>query len=61
MEDLFGNPVEEVVHDDAAEIRRNLADALAFMGKMEEAHGKGSPIANLAREHYQKLKKEAGK
>jgi len=27
MEDLFGNPVEEVVHDDAAEIKRNLADA----------------------------------
>ena len=60
MEDLFGNPVEEVVHDDAAEIKRNLADAKSFWNRMSLAHGDESPIAVRAKEGYFKMKKEAG-
>ena len=60
MTDLFGNPVEEVIHDDRAEIKRNLADALAFWNRMVLAHGEESPIAVRAKEGYYKMKREAG-
>ena len=58
--DLFGNPVEEVVADDTAEIKREIADARAFWNRMENSHGKDSPIAVRAKEGYFKMKREAG-
>ena len=60
MEDLFGNPVEEVVNDDTAEIKRNLADALAFWNRMCLAHGEESPIAVRAKAGYYDMKRRAG-
>lgn len=59
-EDLFGNPVEEVVQDDTAEIRRGVADAKAFWNRMVLTHGEESPIAVRAKEGYLKMKREAG-
>jgi hypothetical protein len=60
MKNLLGEDVEEVVHDDSAEVKRNLADALAFWTRMESSHGKDSVIAVRAKEGYYKMKKEAG-
>lgn len=60
MEDLFGNPVEESVHDDAAEIKRNIADAKAFWNRMSLAYGDESPITVRAKEGYFKMKREYG-
>lgn len=60
IEDLFGNPVEEVVADDTAEIKREIADARAFWNRMAFTHGNDSPIAVKAKEGYDELKKGAG-
>jgi len=59
-EDLFGNPVVDVVVDEAADIKREIADARAFWNRMAFTHGNDSTIALKAKEGYFQLKKEAG-
>jgi hypothetical protein len=59
-QDLFGNPVVEVVVDEAAEIRREVADARAFWNRMAFTPGNDSTIALKAKEGYFNMKKEAG-
>lgn len=65
--DLFGNPVEKVVQDNSAEIKKRLLEAkddwirmsnLAESARMlwEEAKNQ----AQMAKEEYLRVKKEAG-
>ena len=49
-----------MVVDEAADIKREIADARAFWNRMAFTHGNDSTIALKAKEGYDELKKRGG-